>query len=314
MLRHSDWLTGIRTQRLGQILLAVPSIPPDLSARQVENALWRRCGGPLAEVRALIDTLTGLNLARSEADAIRRTRAGDQVAKALKARDETPLALALIRAGCFHNQARVLIECGHVDEHGNLRCPSRLARTGAPQLTGILQAWDGVQMHPEVVIPKPLVQELNTVWALMPPPPELPKWAAERKAVGDRAEMYTVQYKRTLVDPSLIVWVSRDSDGFGYDVEDRSDALTRCIEVKGRREADVVFYISDNEWQKAQELGARYEVHFWGGIDLSVEPAIEYSALRANGYPVVIQNFAAEVGVNWEAVPVKWRVTARKQT
>ena len=56
-----------------------------------------------------------------------------------------------------------------------------MSRAGAPQLTGLLSIWEEVQTFPEVVVPASLLQELNTVWALLPPPVVLPKWAAERK-------------------------------------------------------------------------------------------------------------------------------------
>ena len=222
--------------------------------------------------------------------------------------------MTLIRSGCFHEQARLLVETATIDTEGNLHCPTRTAQTIAPQLVAILLSWEEVQLRPEFVIPSSLVQELNTAWALLPPESTLPRWAAERRAVGDRAEMYSVQLERSRVRPDLIAWVARDSDAFGYDVEDRSTNPSRCIEVKGSRDNDVIFYISEREWQRAQELGSRYEVQFWGGIDLRVEPAIEYAALRAAGYPLTIPNFAASVGVDWIATPVKWRITKATNT
>ena len=61
--------------------------------------------------------------------------------------------------------------------------------------------------------------------------------------------------------------------------------------------------------EHAQSLGANYEVQFWGGIDLAVDPATEYSVLRANGYPLIITNLSAQLGYNWQAVAVSWRIT-----
>jgi hypothetical protein len=174
---------------------------------------------------------------------------------------------------------------------------------------GILENWNEVQILPEVIVPDTLLQELNTVWALLPPVVEMPKWAAERKAVGDRAEMYTVQYERTQRGSSAIFWVARDSDSLGWDVEDRSASPHRRIEVKGRRDNDVTFYLSEKEWTKAHELSSNYEIHFWGGIDLTSEPSVEYSNLRTNGYPIVISDFASNVGKDWLAVPVNYRIS-----
>ena len=159
-------------------------------------------------------------------------------------------------------------------------------------------------------IPQSLVAELNTVWALLPSQAEAPTWVLERKAVGDRAEMYTVQTERSrIADPSRVVWVARDADDLGWDVEDRSMAPVRCIEVKGRRDRAVVIYMSKNEWSKARLLGARYEIHFWGEIDLNREPAVEYAALRAGGYPLVILDLHERRRKGeWIAESVRWRV------
>jgi hypothetical protein len=41
----------------------------------------------------------------------------------------------------------------------------------------------------------------------------MPDWAKERKQVGDRAEMYSVQMERMKVGATSIVWVARDDDG-----------------------------------------------------------------------------------------------------
>lgn len=311
---RSDWLTSARVRRLIQILLKVSSLPPDISQREVERTLWRDCGGPLQEVETMVGVLADLRLIRTAGAIVKRTQAGDRVVRAIRAKDESLFALTLIRAGYFHDQARIFIETGKIDLSGNLRCPVKVARAAAPQLLGLLETWENVQFLPEVVVPELLLQELNTVWALLPPPVELSKWAAERKQVGDRAEMYTVQYERTRVGASAIFWVSRDSDALGWDVEDRSVIPQRCIEVKGRRDTEVVFYLSENEWKKAHELGASYEIQFWGGIDISIDPSVEYSALRANGFPFVIANISAELGQNWHAVPVNWRITRRLST
>jgi hypothetical protein len=126
--------------------------------------------------------------------------------------------------------------------------------------------------------------------------------------------MYTVQYERSRVRHPAIFWVARDSDSLGWDVEDRSTTPYRYIEVKGRRESDLVFYLSDNEWTKAQALGPNYEVQFWGEIDLTLDPGVEYARLRASGYPIVITNLAAELGTTLKAVAVNWKITRPSMT
>ena len=247
----SGWLTGVRVQRSQEILILVSTLPSTMSLADLARNLWQRCGGPLGEIPQLIKLLADLRFVRLDKDSVVRTPVGDKVSKALKAGRRELFALTLIRAGYFHDQARVLIESGSVQPNGNLHCSLRMSRAGAPQLIGLLSIWEEVQTFPEVVVPAGLLQELNTVWALLPPPVVLPKWAAERKEVGNRAEMYSVQFERTRLGTSAIFWVAKDSDELGWDVEDRSVTPHRCIEVKGRRDDEVVFFLSDNEWQKA---------------------------------------------------------------
>jgi len=169
--------------------------------------------------------------------------------------------------------------------------------------------WTDVQTIPIVIIPAELVEELNTVWALLAPEPSLPTWAAERKAVGDRAEMYTVQLERAnAADPGVVTWVSQDSDSLGWDVEVRTRP-PRFIEVKGRRDEQVRFFLSDNEWRKAQRLGSGYEIQFWGGIDLTRSPAVEYAALRAAGWPLIVADPAFTLAESpWSMLPATYRV------
>lgn len=311
MTVRSDWFTITRFRRLADLLVTISSLPPDISDREIEVLLWRNCGGPQNEIRDLIDTLINLKLVRVSGQGLVRTQIGHQIAKKIRAHDHQPLALTIVRAGYFHDQARVLLEISKVDTDGSLRCSTRFARTGAPQLVGLLESWDEVQLFPELLIPGDILQELNSVWALLPPPVVLPAWAAERKEVGNRAEMYTVQYERSRVRHSAIFWVARDSDSLGWDVEDRSTTPYRYIEVKGRRDSDLVFYLSDNEWSKARALGQNYEVQFWGEIDLALDPGLEYARLRALGYPIVITNLAAELQTTLEAVAVSWKITRR---
>lgn len=316
--RRSEWLTGVRIRRLAQALLSIPSIPLGFGRREAYHHLWKRCGGPLDETPVLVSLLSRLKLLREDGESLKRTPAGDKVARTLRQDDDSALKMTLIRSGHFFDQARLLLECGRI-ENDLLRCPIRTARAIAPQLVAIVEGWTGVSTYPELTIPKLILQELNSVWALLPPEPEMPRWAAERKAVGDRAEMYTVQLERTVINPSEILWVARDSDSLGFDVEDTSILPTRCIEVKGRRDNDVVFYLSEREWEKAHELGERYEVHFWGGINLATQPAVEYALLRSNGYPLIFKNPAKMIGSKFAAAAVSWRFTllqqpARQQT
>ncbi|MGE0761099.1 MAG: DUF3883 domain-containing protein [Pirellulaceae bacterium] len=186
----------------------------------------------------------------------------------------------------------------------------REAIVGAPQLVSLLELWSEVKVRPQIVIPLALASELEAAWALLPPVPEIPAWQLERKLVGDRAELYTVQFERSrATDRNRIHWVARDADDLGWDVEDRSTTPVRRIEVKGSRDRREMFFLSENEWKKANNYGDTYFVHLWGAIDLDREPAVEYAALRAEGYPVEIQNPAKAISDGaWIATSTRWRV------
>ncbi len=123
--------------------------------------------------------------------------------------------------------------------------------------------------------------------------------------------MYTVQYERSQsTDVSSIQWVARDSDTLGWDVEDRSSTPTRCIEVKGRHDSVPAFFVSENQIEKAREIGASFEIQFWGDIDLNRPAPVEYAILRSAGYPTTIVDLDAQLkSGKWVLTPVRWRVT-----
>lgn len=150
------------------------------------------------------------------------------------------------------------------------------------------------------------------MWALLPPPAR-EEAAAEaiRKTIGNRGELYSYQFERLEADAaSDIVWVARDDDNLGYDIEDRSADPRRRIEVKASGEAIVRFFLSENEWRKAHEAPATYEIQFWGGIDLASDPADEFKRLRDQGFPLVFSDLPTQLGNgDLRAAPVKWRVT-----
>src|SRR5258708_16629693 len=290
MDRSAEWFTGVRIRRLLYALEWLGASPVEITREEVQRLVWRMFGGLFDDTQALLAVLVKLKLARQDGDALKLTKAGAVVASLQIDSRARALGLTLIHAGRFHDQARLLLEIGSLDSSGDFRCQTRLAQTSAPQLVGVLQFWSEVRLRPELFIPATLVSELNTIVALLPPEPRTPKWVADQKAVGDRAELYTVQFERSRIVPSLISWVSRDSDSLGFDVEDRSTSPTRCIEVKGSHDTELMFFLSETEFEKANEIGSRYELQFWGGIDLSVDPSAEYALLRAKGYPTRLEH------------------------
>lgn len=254
--------------------------------------------------------LVELDLIKLQNGAYFRTSVGNKLAKSIRAGDRTGLALALIHSGCFHDQARLLIERGTSDPQRRLVVARREAIVGAPQLVSLLELWGEVEVRPQVIIPSGLVTELEAAWSVLPLEPGIPEWQRVRKAVGDRAELYTVQFERArAINRGRIHWVARDADDLGWDVEDRATNPARRIEVKGSRARREMFFLSENEWKKAIEHGDDYFVHFWGSIDLALRPAIEYPALRAAGYPVEIRNPAKAIAEGaWTATATRWRI------
>ena len=309
-LPTDTWLTGPRLERLAIALLAIGANAPGIAREGAVSAIWRRCGGSHEEAQQVLDMLAWLNLVRIDSDFIRRTSAGNPVARSLRAGDYRPLGLTIIRAGLFSAQARALLESGNVDADGNLVCFPRVAGLVAPQLIGLLSRWPEFQSRPKVVVASSVVNELSTVWALRAPEEGEPSWVSQRRRVGKRAELYSFQRERSEAqDPSAIAWVSKDSDSLGWDIEDRTATPYRRIEVKGSRGENPVFFLSENEWKQASIHGSNYELQFWGNIDLKREEPIEYASLRAIGFPILISDIRVKVASGeWTATPAQWRI------
>jgi len=305
------WLTTVRFHRAASLLLLVPTGKDGIASQDLFRAAWHECGGPADEIQQLTDFLESLGLLKVREQIVVRTTAGERISRRIALGNRTGLALAVIREGCFHDQARKLLELGTRNDNGDFLCSIRIAREAAAQLIGLLELWQAVDTSPTLRIPRELIAELDSVWALLPREPNSPPWILERLAVGDRAEAYTVQYERSQVDdPGVVHWVSKESDALGWDVEDRSRLPSRCIEVKGRRDATITFYLTANELKQAEALGPRYELQFWGGINLQEDPADEYRRLRASGYPLRFENLAEELKkAAWNLAATEWRVT-----
>lgn len=309
----SHWLTAPRVRRLADALTALPSRPPGLTDTDCKLRLWRTCGGPMDDVPTMIAVLTHAELVTRDTTAIRLTPAGRRIAAQQRAQGTQPLALALIRAGLLHDQAHRLIANFSADPSLGLTCRLAEARPIAPQLLGLLQQWPTVRTTgASITIPADLVAELTAGWALLPPPdPDDANLAIRRKSIGNRAELYSWQLERlNAAEPSDIAWVALDDDTLGYDLEDRASTPHRRIEVKGSGGRLTRFFLSDNEWRKAQQRPATYEVHFWGGIDLTRPTAEEYHALREDGYPLVFVDLPTLISSGiLETVPDRWKVT-----
>jgi hypothetical protein len=307
------WLTGVRVRRLAVAVnsLAVPR--PGIADAELTLHIWRACGGPIEDISILVEVLGGAELAVARNGYISLTTLGRRTNTAAATQGLRPLVLSLLRGGFFHAQARTFLEVATQQPNGTLTCANKMAQRSFPQLYGALVAWGGIVGPTELHVPADVVSELAAVWALLPPSePGDSSDDAIRKRIGDRGELYSYQLERQrAVDPSQIVWVARDDDTLGYDIESHETAPRRRIEVKASGGDSVRFFLSENEWRKAHEDPTTYEVHFWGRVDIGRELADEYQALRTLGYPIVFPNFPAlrAAGV-LEAEPVKWRVVA----
>jgi hypothetical protein len=163
-----------------------------------------------------------------------------------------------------------------------------------------------------VSVPSGLVMELGTVWALLPATPtDGLDNDAVKKSIGNRGELYSYQYERLQASSqSSIIWVARDDETLGYDIEDRATSPRRLIEVKASRGKKVTFLLSDKEWRMAHANPGAYEIQFWGGIDLQRDVAEEYSLLRAEGYPLVLKDLPSLLAASlFTAQTDKWRVS-----
>ena len=294
-MRDSD-LTAIRVLRLHNALRSISAFPPaGIIRERAIRIIWTRIGGPLEEVGRLLDTLIDNDLATCRDGRVRITKPGRLIATQDHHQSGRLLALNLIRSGRFSEQARLLTEAGSIRPDGSLSCPRAAALNHAPQLVGVLRKWPDVMLTVELVVPAELARELLDVWAFVP---SAPRDETKRVEVGDRAEMYSYQLERLRAsDASSIRWVSRENDNLGYDVEDVGQEPSRLIEVKGSGGVPVRFFLSANEWRTAHAQPHRFEIHYWGEIDLNRTPQKEFDLLRALGFPIVYRNLERLVGL-----------------
>jgi uncharacterized protein DUF3883 len=312
----SGWLSPVRIRRAIHALAVLPSAPDAWAVNEARRLVWSRIGGPYTEVEKLLDLLTEMGLVESVDGRLARLKAAAPLVAGSEQELVRRFGEMLVRQGCFGDQARMLFENGRIGAGGELVCTPRIAHAGAPQLLGLLSYWEGVEMLPEVKIPPALLETLGLGTEVLWPVDDLqPTWVREQKAVGNRAESYSVKWLRSSAsDPTRIAWVAKDTDSLGYDIEDRSVRPYRAVEVKGSRSKEVAFIVSAKELDKANELGPRYFLHFWGGIDLNRPVDREYTALLSSGYPLILSDLAAELrSATWLMTPDSWRVTRRSQ-
>lgn len=288
----AEWFTHVRVERLLPSLRVIhEQPPPGVDARRAPRIVWNSSGGPYDEVAEILDVLVDLVLVTERAGYLRTTKLGRQLATQDHQTGGRGMARTLLRAGIFADQTRRLLELSSRVSDGSLTCTRTVARANAPQLLGLLRRWADVTVSSTVVIPSSVAVELEDPWSLVHRPEPT---TDAKKAIGDRAELYSYLQERMLADDaSSIRWVSRDDEGLGYDIEDLASSPSRRIEVKGTAGTISRFFMSAHEWMVAHEQPCRYEIQFWGRIDLNIPERSEFDRLRELGYPIVFRDLEA---------------------
>ena len=275
---------------------------------QLVSELRKNIDGPREEIPDLVAVLEQLGLLHVAANRYQLSRRGRRIADMSRERRTRELGDLIIQAGFLHDQVRQLIEESTIDENGAAHAAMRTLRHVAPQLLGILRAWPGVVGASFVVIPSDLFGTIDVPWSLVP---LAQPGDSDAKTVGSRGEAYSMHLLRHHShNPNAVLWVSRDDQTLGYDIEDRSTDDVRRIEVKASRQTEVRFYLSEHEHTIAHRQPKSYEVHFWGEINLNLDPKTEFNLLRERGFPLIFENLAAHLADNrLQAMPTKYRVT-----
>ncbi len=293
MTNRSDWFTASRIRRLESVLEGLHPRAPGFAQANAAQVLWPTCGGPRSEIADLLDVLTRSGLAQLQAKRVYRTRQGERITQMNADRSRQELAMMLIRRGWLHDQIRQFLTVA-TKAATTLVCDTALAREVSPQLVGVLQAWPSVVSDTQVAVSGDLLVEIDSPWSLLPS--LTPAAADARMTIGKRGEAYSFQLLRhNAPHPKDVLWVAADDETLGHDIEDRSCGGLERVEVKASVSTSVRFYLSPNEYRKAHEHGSEYTVHFWGGINLHLDPAKEFKQLCDSGYPRVFSDLAGHL-------------------
>ena len=306
MKLEPDWFIPPRLRRAQRIIELLPPKSPGIGRHTFLLKLRAEVDGPREEHAPLLKLLGQLGLLHEKGTNLWLSKEG-QRAKSLNSENaRREMAQALLTGGYLHSQVRRVIEACAVDADGSAQALTSTLRHAAPQALGLLRAWPDAVGASTVTIPSTLYANLGTPWSLIPlPTPD----DGPKKATGSRGEAYSYHLLRQESTPSEINWVALDDDALGYDIEDRTQGLTR-IEVKASQQAEIRFFLTENEHKVAHTDPSTYVVHFWGDINLRRRPDAEYPDLRKRGYPIVFQDVAAHLDDGrLVAAPTRFRVT-----
>jgi Domain of unknown function (DUF3883) len=303
-------LTPVEVEHAVDALARLRRIKREPWERDRLNRLFGRASRPL---RSTLTELASAGLLElDEQGRWTTTEAGARILTAREGGEWEPLARLLLGRGEMEEEALAVLR--EAEEAADLVRIARVrARAVAPRLAAFASWVPGWRDGERLVLPKPLLEQATTRGAM-----EIaggrPDWVRKREEVGHRAEAYSLRLEREARGPAAILHVSRDrGDGYGYDLEDVSRQPTRLIECKGSRSKGVSFILSANELAAAKAEPERFELHYWGGIELNRDPEQEYELLRQQGYPLVIEDLAGALARNeLEAECAAWRVSAAR--
>ena len=287
----------------------MPKRPPGIGRNQLTKTLRPQIDSPPREIPQLVQVLSRLGLLHVDSDRYYLSKKGKRAVTLSEARGRIELAELLIQSGLMHEQVRLVIEASTFDHEGMACSRVGQLRHSAPQLLGLLRAWPDVVGPSFIRIPSDLFALINAPWSLVPSPSDKED---NRVAVGHRAEAYSFNLLRLESKcPNSVVWVSRDDQRLGYDIEDRSAGGVHRVEVKGSEGKEVRFILTSNEHDVAHQNPSSYEVHFWGQINLSRSVHSEFNLLRERGFPLRFDNLAAHLADDkLQAKPIRYLVTS----
>ncbi|MER5672788.1 DUF3883 domain-containing protein [Pseudonocardia alni] len=293
---------------------AVPSAQNGggLPAGAAARLLSSQFGGTVSEIDQALSFLLFLDLTEVANERLCRTAEGDRLSRRIRQSGPHEFSVFMLRSGLLAEQIRIALSLSSV-RSGQMRLPLAPLRRTAPQLVAVLSRLPEVQLRSPVMLPDWVAIELESAWNQVDYiPPATLTGMEHRLAVGERAELYSLQYERSsrVGASAQIIWVSRDDANAGYDIEIRHSSPARCVEVKGSSDSrEVVFFLSSNELDKSRTYGQAYEIHYWGGIRLHVRAADDYARLVAAGYPLIISDPSSVLfGPGWECEPTGYRV------
>lgn len=308
----SSAFTEVFVEQLIKVIGVIPSHRSGgLVADGLDAVLQSRIEGGRHSARTAMACLAAMRLITEIDGVVGRSTSGDRVRREIRRIGSSAFVLVVIRSGLMADQIRAIRGVLRHDGEG-YACGRSAAQTVAPQLFGLLSRMPDVVVRGRVEIGRESGLELDSVWNELPPTSRI-NWQdmeKRRKAIGDRAELYSLQLERSAHVGAWerITWVSRDDDSLGYDIEVPGNPIRR-VEVKGSSGRDVQFFLSANEYRVAQRHGSSYEIHFWGEIDVRRDPVEEFERLRSVGYPIRVSNPTSALACEpWLIEPSQYRV------